>query len=128
MATRSAGIRVEGADRLRTTMRRAGDDLGDLKAAHGAAAAVIVPAAKTRTPRRTGALSGSIRGSGTKTQALIRAGGARVPYAGAIHWGWPARNIEPHPFISEAATTTENVWVHAYSTEVERILDRVKGA
>jgi hypothetical protein len=50
----------------------------------------------------TGALAGSIRAGRGKTKAVVRAGGAKAPYAGVIHYGWPARNIAPHPFLTDA--------------------------
>jgi hypothetical protein len=125
--TRDVGIRVEGAAELRRTLKRAGDDLSDLKAAHAGAAQIVVARGRGKAPRRRGVLAASVRGSGTKTAAVIRAGGARVPYAGPIHWGWPARNIEAQPFLSEAATETEQIWLELYESSVERILHRIKG-
>lgn len=126
MAT-SAGIRVEGMRTLRATLRKAGDDLSDLKEAHAAAAGIVVPAARASAPRRTGRLAGNVRGSGTKTGAVIRAGGARVPYAAPIHWGWEKRGIAPNPFISTAAQNTEPTWTRVYEAGVERVLSRIKG-
>ena len=122
-----AVVEVEGAKRLRATLKAAGDDLSDLRDVHNRVAGVVTPRARGTAPKRSGTLAGSVRGSGTKTQAVIRAGGARVPYAGPIHFGWPARGIEPQPFISEAAQATEPQWFGIYQDEVEEILDRVKG-
>lgn len=121
------GIRVEGAANLRRTMRRAGEDLQDIKDAHAAAGAIVGGRARAEAPRRSGRLAASVRWSGTNTTATIRAGFARVPYAAPIHWGWPARGIKSQPFISEAATSTEAQWTALYEQAVERILGRVKG-
>jgi hypothetical protein len=126
MATK-AGIRVEGAPELRRTLKRAGDDLSDLKTAHATAAQYVAARSRGTAPRRKGVLAASVRGSGTKTAAVIRAGGARVPYAGPIHFGWPSRGIAPQPWITEAAEDTEPTWVEIYERAVTRILDRVKG-
>lgn len=120
-------VRVEGARRLRSTLRKAGQDLGDLKTAHTAAAGIVTPAARGRAPRRTGRLAGDVRGSGTTTAATIRVGRASVPYAQPVHWGWPRRGIAANPFVTEAAQATEPTWVQAYESAVSRILDRVKG-
>lgn len=128
MASRvEASLRVEGAAELRRTLKAAGDDLNDLKDAHATAARLVAADAAQRAPRRTGRLASNVRGSGAKTSATIRAGGAKVPYAGPIHWGWPAHNIKPNPFIAEAAQTTEGAWTAIYHNSVQRILDRVKG-
>jgi len=118
-------IRVRGARNLRRTLRRAGDDLGNLRALHSQVAGVV--AREARPPRRTGALGGSVRPAGTKTAAIVRAGFASVPYAGPIHWGWPARNITAQPFLSDAATGSEGIWIAIYTVGVERIIGKVEG-
>lgn len=121
-------VQVEGAAQLRATLRRAGDDLLDLKAAHGRVSAYVASQARSRAPRVTGTLAGTIRSSGTKTQALVRAGFKRVPYAGPIHWGWPKRNIRANPFISDAATSTESRWIRQYELAVDGIVRKIEGA
>lgn len=121
-------LQVEGARELRRTLKRAGEDLDDLKGAHREAAKVVEPVAVSKVPRRSGRLAASIRSSGTTAAAIVRAGYASVPYAGPIHWGWAARHIEPQPFIYEAAIETQPKWADAYRDEVQKILDRVRGA
>ena len=120
-------LKVEGAARLRRTLKAAGVDLSNLTDAHREAAALVTSRARGTAPRRSGALAGSVRGSGTKTQAVVRAGGARLPYAGPIHWGWPSRGIEPQPWITEAAQATEPQWFGIYDQAVNEALDQVKG-
>jgi hypothetical protein len=121
-------VTVEGGRRLRATLKAAGDDLGELRAAHAAAAALVAAVATAGAPHRTGRLAGSVRGSGTKTAAIIRAGSARVPYANPIHWGWGLRHIAADPWMSRAAVGTEDRWAAGYRDEVDRILATVKGA
>ena len=121
-------VKVEGARELRASMKKAGADTNDMKTAHAAVARVVTAAAKSRAPKKSGRLAGSIRGSKAKASVTIRAGGASVPYAGPIHWGWPARNIAANPFISDAATSTESEWVGLYFKEVKHIVDNIKGA
>ena len=50
-----------------------------------------------------------------------------MPYAGAIHWGWPARNIVGQPFLTDAAKATEPIWVAQYLADIQKIVDKVKG-
>lgn len=119
-------VEVIGARELRRTMKSAGDNLGRLKAAHDQAAATVV--GRQQAPRRTGALAATVRGSGTNTAAVVRAGYARVPYAAPIHWGWAGHNIEPQPWISTAAQDTEGVWFPIYQRAVQVIVDQVRGA
>lgn len=121
-------IKVEGGARLRRTLRQAGADLGDLAAAHSATARMVAAAGRARAPKVTGRLAGTVRPSGTKTKAVVRAGFARVPYAGPIHWGWPARNITAQPFLSDAATSTEPAWQQIYLDALDRTISRVEGA
>ena len=85
------------------------------------------PSAAAMAPHRSGTLAGSVRGNQAKTMAAVRAGGARVPYAGPIHWGWPRRNIAAQPFLVDAAHVTEPTWTKFYLREVERILGHVHG-
>jgi hypothetical protein len=120
-------VQVEGARELRATLKRAGDDLGDLKGVHDEIARLIAGVAATRAPKLTGRLAGSIRGSGAKTVATVRAGGASIPYAKVIHFGWPAHNISANPFLVNPAHDTEPVWTRYYLNAVNAILSKVKG-
>src|SRR5262245_52256252 len=95
-------VEMEGSRELRRTLRAAGDDLTDLKDAHAQVASLVAPRGRSNAPFRTGRLAGTVRGSGTKTAALLRAGFASVPYAGVREWGWPARNQEATPFLVPA--------------------------
>lgn len=93
-------IRVTG---LRNTIRdleRAGADTQDMKELIHGLGMIIVKAANP--PQITGKLRDTIRAGKGKTKAVVRAGGARAPYAGVIHYGWPARNISPAPFLLNA--------------------------
>lgn len=122
-----AGFRVDGARELRRTLKAAGRDLGDLKEAHGSAGAVILPRVKGKAPRRSGRLAGNIRASAAATSLTVRAGGARVPYAGPIHWGWKKRNIKAQPWITEEIRSTQPVLVAVYQAAVGRIIRTVRG-
>jgi len=71
----------------------------ELKPTHLRAAQIVVNAATPNVPFRTGALGASMRAAATMTSGKVRLGNTKVPYAGAIHFGWPARHIAPQPFI-----------------------------
>ena len=92
-------VRVEGADRLRATMRAAGLKLRDLSAVNRRTAAKVVAASAPAAPRRTGALAASVRPQGTQRIAAAR---STLIYAPVIHFGWPRHNISPQPFIYDA--------------------------
>jgi hypothetical protein len=125
----SVGIRVEGARELRASLKRADSKLGDeITDAHKDVADLVANAAKPAAPRgRTGRLGSSGRGSGTKTQAVVRFGGAAVPYAGPQHFGWAARNIPAKPWVTDTAQRTEPQWTERYESAVESVLNTIKG-
>lgn len=120
-------VRVDGARELRRTLKAAGDDLEDLRKVNATIARYVSLRAAAMAPRRSGRLAGSVRGSNAKTSATVRVGGASVPYAGPIHWGWPRRHISAQPFAVDAAHTTEPTWTAYYLREVERIIGTVHG-
>lgn len=137
--SREAGISVEGIQRLRSTLRRAGDDLTDLKKANAKAAQIAAVASAALAPKRTGRLAATVRSSGTKTAGILRAGTAGVPYAAAVHWGrkfWPNIDspqrrrsvVRPNPFLSDGAQNSEGQWLPAYMDELEEIIFRIEGA
>jgi len=118
-------VRVEGADRLRATMRAAGLKLRDLSAVNRRTAAKVVTAAAPSTPRRTGALAASVRPQGTQRVAAAR---STLVYAPVIHFGWPGHNIAAQPWLMDAAVATEPEWTGYYEDEIDKILNTVHGA
>jgi len=120
-------IQVEGLAELARTMKRAGVDISELKDAHTRAAQIVADRATTLAPRRTGRLAGNVRPAKQVQRARIMAGSSAVPYAGPIHWGWPARHIDANPFISNAAVETQDQWLTAYLEDVQKALDTVRG-
>lgn len=119
-------VRVEGARELRAALKRAGLSLQDLKEVNAKVAALVAGLARPRTPRRTGRLAGTVRGNRAVSQAVVQAGTAAVPYAGPIHWGWPARHIEAQPWISDAAVESESQWLGLIQDGLEAIVDQVE--
>lgn len=130
-------VRVYGARNLRRTLTDAGENVTELKDANRAAAETAARASAALAPKLTGALAATIRASGTKTAGIIRAGRKSVPYAGPIHWGWPTRPqplgniyggpIEPQPFLSDGAQSSEGQWLPEYINTVNGIIRRVEG-
>jgi len=123
-------IEIEGGRKARRALREAGDDMTELKALHRSLADDVAGTAKTKVPVRSGRLRNSIRGSGTKTAARVRAGNNRksgptsVPYAAPIHFGWSSRGIKPQPFLYEALDIRRQEVVDAYNSQIRQILRR----
>lgn len=128
-----AAIEVVGLTRLRTTMRKAGMDLGQLKGLNRAAAEAVAPTARATAPvgpAAGGHIRSSVRVGATASAGVLRAGTGlrgRFPYGGPLHWGWPARGIKAQPWLAQAAQATEGRWTEVYQEGVEGILDQIKG-
>lgn len=129
-----AQLEVVGAKRLRASLLELGLDVQDFKDIHERVSSYVGSTAAAAAPRRSGMLAASWRPGSAKTQAVVRFGGAVVPYANAVHWGTGARpgergphNIAPTLFATEAAAETEPTWVPWYMTELERLVAKVRG-
>jgi hypothetical protein len=99
------GIRIEvtGLGKALRALSEAGDYATDMKELMHSTGEIVATAARRRAPYQSGALQGSIRAGRGKTKAVVRAGSkARVPYAGVVHYGWPARNITGSEFMVDA--------------------------
>jgi phage gpG-like protein len=121
-------IQVEGLRELQRALRQAADTElpKELRQVNKQVAERVVSAALTRVPRRTGRLAASIKPVGSNLSASVKAGGARVPYAAAIHWGWRKRNIAPRPFLVDAADAVARDVADAYVKALDRLLDRIR--
>ena len=94
-------VKVDLGDLL-ADLRAMGAGVDDLKAGFSDIAKKGADLAASFAPRRTGRLQGSIRGNRSKRKAVISAGGARVPWAPPINWGWPDRGIAASLFMQKA--------------------------
>lgn len=118
-------LQVQGLREVQRTLRRLEEDTTDLKDAHASAASTVANAAAARAPKRTGRLANSVRGNRAAGKAEVKAGGAAVPYAGPVHWGWPAHHMTGDPFIADAAVDTESQWLPAYEHALADVVDRI---
>lgn len=122
MAT-ARGVEIDGLRETVRTLERFGVAVTDLKQAFRQAGDLVTDQAVRLAPRRTGALAATIRPSNTKNKSVVRAGG-RLPYAGVIHYGWPGHNIEPQPFLTDAATDKQHEVVQAVDTNLSALIRR----
>jgi HK97 gp10 family phage protein len=96
-----------------------------MKETHRKAGEIVAAAAKPLAPVRTGALATTITSSPTKYQGRVRIGrGASIPYAGPIHFGWPARRIKPQPFVYDALDERREEVLQAYETRMNDLITR----
>lgn len=126
-------VEVVGARELRRQMREAGVDLQMMRDAHKSVATVVANAARGRAPKASGQMAATIRPAGTLSAAIVRAGYKSRPYAGPNNWGWPAApggiagEFRGNFWMQDAARGTQATWVNVYATEVQHIVDKVKG-
>lgn len=130
-------IKIEGARDLRRRLREVENDMEDLKALHKEIADMVADRAKQKVPVLSGKLQGTIRGSGTKTAARVKAGNKRqtkagVPYAGVVHFGTPASGLfgriaglPPQPFLYEALNERKPEVIQRYAEGIEEIVEKV---
>ena len=100
-------IRITGLRESIRAVEQAGADAADMKdLMHAIGMTVVRHAGPPVGP--SGDTAKSLRAGRGKTKAVVRAGGARVPYPPVIHYGWPARNIAPNPWLSTALQATRS--------------------
>jgi hypothetical protein len=104
----ATGVQVEGLTRVLRDLRLLGLDVSDLKSAFSGISKLGASLATGFAPRRSGALAADIRGSRARSRASVLAGGARVPYAGPINYGWTARGIAASGFMQRADEALRN--------------------
>ena len=128
------GFRVEGRGRLEIDglrealrdIRRLGDDArDDMKDTHRKAGEIVATVARRIAPIRTGRLSSTIVSAPTQRQGRVRVGrGQSIPYAGPIHFGWPARRIAPQPFIYDALDQRADEVRRVYENRIGELITR----
>src|SRR5690349_16603623 len=95
------GFRVDGLSSVVRGLQAMGLEVEDLKDAFAKIADQGAQKAAGYAPHLTGTLAGDVRGNRAKSKAVVTAGRASVPYAGAINYGWRAHNIEPAGFLQK---------------------------
>ncbi|WP_084130313.1 hypothetical protein [Demequina sp. NBRC 110055] len=120
IASGDVRLRVEGLGRTLRAMSKAGADAEDMRDLMHSLGLIVVHAATP--PTETGTLASTLRAGRGKTKAVVRAGGARAPYAGVQHYGWPARNITAQPFLSDALNKTRPQILNALNDGLGELL------
>lgn len=118
-------VEIEGLNKLLRALEKLDDEAKQsFKDVGGRVGRLVAEQAREEVPVRSGALQRTIRAANTGRGAKIRAGSARVPYAGPIHFGWRARNIKPNNFLYRAVDKKVDVALDIYLEEVYKIWNR----
>lgn len=144
-ATGQGGVKVEGLAKVRRQLKNLSDDV-DYRAqeflpVNKSIADAVAADSLNYVPFRTGALSKSIKAAASKTSARVKAGSGiskaqrsvvggygagkgSVPYAGPIHFGWPARFIKPQPFFYDAIDKRRGEIKDRYDDLVKKLIKK----
>lgn len=123
--TGAGAVKIQGLREVQRALSDLSDDLkNEMKGTHLEAAKAVLPEAQRLAPFRTGALSSSLRATATRTGGRIRAGSSAVPYAGPIHFGWPARRIAPQPFVYEALDPRRDEVIEVYAKKLNELITK----
>ena len=117
-------IRVEGEERLASTLNRAADQIGDMEQAGQRAADLLAQRASANAPVATGALARSVQAQVEGTEVTV---GSSLPYAAVTEYGG-GNNIPAQPFLGPALEASEGLIIQLYTDEAEAALATVKGA
>lgn len=137
MATGTFGFRADSRDPIKITglsevqrnLRKLSTDALDLNKTefletNKQVAEIVINETKKYVPILSGSLAAAIRNASTKKSAKVRAGNAAVPYAGPIHFGWPARSIKPNTFLYEAIDARKSEVANRYSELVSDLVTK----
>jgi len=102
-------------------LERFGVATNDLKAAFTRIGNMVVDEAVSITPTQSGALAASIRASKTKNKAMVRAGSAKVVYAGVQHYGG-YNNITGVPFLTDAVERKQHEAIQIMESDLDRLV------
>jgi hypothetical protein len=122
-------IKITGLSEVQRNLRKLSTDALDLNKTefletNKQVAEIVINESKKYVPFLTGALAAAIRNASTKKSAKVRAGNVAVPYAGPIHFGWPARSIKPNTFLYEAIDARKSEVANRYSELVSDLVTK----
>lgn len=117
-----ARVQIKGLGRTMRKLSKAGADAEEMRELMHEIGMLVVNAASP--PVKSGRLAGTMRAGRGKTKAVVRAGGARTPYAGVVHYGWPARGIRAQPFFTAALQSQRGAAFKMLDDGIEEILQK----
>lgn len=125
LGSESQREQIVGLREVQMNLAKLGSDAkNDMKPAHKKAAEIVVAGARRFVPIQTGALRDSLRAIARQKAGVVRVGSASVPYAGPIHFGWPARRIRPNPFIYDALDERRSEVVRLYDERMREVIKK----
>ena len=118
-----AAVKIEGLTKLHREAKLLDRELPkELKKISKEGAEIVLAEAAQIGPRRSGKLLGTLKPGATTKGAYVKAG--PLVYARPIHFGWPAHNIEPQPFLYDAADARRADVIEAFERGLAELVDR----
>lgn len=123
-------VRITGHKETRKKIRGILDEMdqqaarGELKVMNQEAAEIVKNRAVALVPVRSGKLRDTIRAAGAQKSGRVRAGFKRVPYAGPIHFGWAARNIQPNQFLYDSLDQRRYEVLQHYDQQLDALIKK----
>lgn len=115
-------VRAQGLRKALRALEAAGADAQDMRNLMHNLGEIVAQRGRQLSPVVSGRLRGSIRAGRGKTKAVVRMGGAAVPYAPVVHYGWPDRNIDENRFMDAALDETWNQVFAAFENGIADLL------
>ena len=112
-------VKVRGLREVTRSLKQYAGATDDLKEANANISSKVSKDAIAIAPKSTGTLASTIRGNRAVQKVQLKAGGARVPYAGVIEYGWPARGIEAQPYLRKAAWDNMGYVIQQFDANLE---------
>lgn len=113
------GIEAPGVPALQHDLGRVADRLEDHQDVDAQAAETVADAIADRAPYVTGFLARSVEPHGPAVDV-------GAIYGPVIDNGWPARNIEPQPFVDEGLTDSQDAVLELYQQHTADALDVIE--
>lgn len=119
----STSVQVKGLKETIRSLEQFGVSAEDLKTAFTKIGLIVQQDAQSNVRTKTGALAASIRPSKTKNKSEIRAGSARVPYAGVQEYGG-YNGIEPMSYLRDAVSDNRDTVTRLIDDELGDLIRR----
>lgn len=120
----AVGIKVTGLRETVRSLERMGVEVADLKAAFRRIGSMVADEGRNLAPKLSRALADSIRPGNAKAKAIVRAGSARVPYAGVLNYGG-YHNIEATHFLDGAVESKQGQVIESLEDEVNDLIKKL---
>jgi len=112
-------VSVKGLREVTRSLSQYAGAIDELKEANAKIGSKVAQTAVATTPKLTGRLASSVKYNRAKNSVSLKAGGARVPYAGVIEYGDPNRDRPAQPFLRRAVWDNREYVKQQYAANLD---------